>query len=85
MVRDSIEKLEDGRLLAITMLPEKTGYGFILSFGTSKVIDLSYPNKLQKYPRIMKNIPWNKTYSYICSVIIKKNQGGNRSEFIASN
>lgn len=38
---DSIEKLEDGRLLAITMLPENNWlYGFILSFGTGvEVID----------------------------------------------
>ena len=38
---DSIEKLEDGRLLAITMLPENNWlYGSILSFGTGvEVID----------------------------------------------
>lgn len=38
---DSIEKLEDGRLLATTMLPENNWlYGFILSFGTGvEVID----------------------------------------------
>jgi predicted DNA-binding transcriptional regulator YafY len=45
---DSIEKLEDGRLLANVVLPENNWlYGFILSFGTGvEVIEPLHIRKL---------------------------------------